>query len=106
MNEEGGPLSEGPKATLEGQAIDNDVINQFMEGQSDKYACPICSNPDWFVMMNEVGHVSSIPWSRQGGEIFPIGMPMLTLTCTRCGFARQHQLDIFKTYLESLKHGS
>lgn len=88
-----------------GSAIDLAKLGAFMKSRADDYRCPICANLDWIAVLDEFGHASAVPWALASGEPEARGVAMVTLCCTKCGFTRQHHLEILKTYLEGSSHG-
>jgi hypothetical protein len=74
----------------------------------DKYipdGCPICKNLNWNVWQADNGVVSTVLWGKETGDaLLRAGVPVLTFSCTNCGFVRQYQVDAFRTFLEKLKN--
>lgn len=96
-------MSEDAKSAATGIEVTTEQVSQFMSARDDHYACPICSNVNWLGMTDGTGRTGGIPWvSTQGGLEFNV-VRVLTMFCSKCGFVRSHELNIFKRYLEELR---
>ena len=84
------------------EVLDLDMVQAFHDRHPRQQKCPVCNNEDWWLLHNDSGMVSAIPWASSLGEVKDFGVPMLTIICTNCGFVRQHFLDAFKRYMKEL----
>jgi ribosomal protein S27AE len=96
------PAPSGLQST--GIDISAERIAKFMTDRDDRYACPICSSTDWLGMTDGTGRTAAIPWVAPSGSLELSAVRVLTMFCARCGFARMHQIDMFKRYLDGLEH--
>ena len=96
-------MAEKEKAKGSSDVLDLEVVQAFHNMHPSQQKCPVCGNDDWWLLHDEKGNVSAIPWATSKGEVKAFGLPLLTFFCNRCGFVRQHFLDAFKAYMKELR---
>ena len=87
-------------------AFDIEELGTALDAQSPPYSCPVCGSIAWNVWQDNTGLVSVALWGKQDGTSTGNGLPVLSLTCSTCGYLRQHQIGTFRAYLKRLKHES
>jgi len=80
-------------------------ISKLIDDNPRVYECPVCSNNKWVVTLPDTGSVTVLPWGLADGTTIGSGVAIVTLFCSRCGFARLHEFEMLKRYLEERRDG-
>ncbi len=78
---------------------------QYVAAKTNNAKCPFCGNTNW-TYENEGGvlvpvpKVAYVPMSNRAFFGPAPAIPVITLTCTECGFVRHHNLPMVKTRID------
>ena len=80
-----------------------EVSAYFAELQASNTSCPMCSNDRWEMFIGEDYVGVAQPVLQTNASTNKYQVRLLTLTCTRCHYVRQHLLNPFLDWLEKKK---
>ena len=87
-------------------APQSDDVYAYFQEKGVKGACPICGNETWMLFTHGTAAGTAQMVLERDGNIFGSHLRLLTVTCTRCTFVRQHLLNPFLEWLKTRNTGA
>lgn len=63
-------------------------LEKFLASKTNTEKCPFCDSDDWSIPTSGGIAMGAIPWGATDGNMFPVGLPVITLVCKQCYFVR------------------
>ncbi|MDY7559927.1 hypothetical protein QN366_05005 [Pseudomonas sp. CCC3.2] len=68
--------------------VDLNKLDAFMAEKTKSAKCPFCEKDEWTLPSAGTVSINTIPWGKADGNMYMVGLPVLTMVCTTCYFVR------------------
>jgi len=71
-----------------GYRIDLKKLDAFFAEKTKSAKCPFCEKDEWTLPTAGSVSINALPWGKADGNMYMVGLPVLTMICTTCFFVR------------------